>query len=251
MYIDTHCHIHDSSYYFDANSVLSKAKNNGVEKVICIGTNVPDSRLAVRLASEHPNVYAAVGVHPHDVTGGFGIDQLVHSNKVVAVGEIGLDYYYLNSPKDMQQNALEYQMDIALKAGLPIVFHVRDAFDDFWRIYDNMIHSSSSFKGVIHSFSDSQENLDSALSRGLFIGLNGISTFTKDASQRAMFANIPLDHLVLETDAPFLTPVPFRGTINEPAYIPVIAEFFAKLSNNTIDKIAEASTSNAKYLFEI
>jgi TatD DNase family protein len=147
----------------------------------------------------------------------------------------------------VQIKALEAQTDLALRHDLPVIFHVREAFEDFWPIFDN-------FKGVrgeLHSFTDSAVNLEQGLKRGLFVGVNGISTFTKVEEQRAIFASIPLDRLLLETDAPFLTPAPFRGKVNEPAFVRQIAEFHAKLRGCTIDQIADATTMNTQTLFHL
>lgn len=251
MLIDTHCHIHDNSYGFDISQVMNRAKDAGVEKVVCIGTSLSDSRLAIRCANQYNDIYAAVGVHPHDVKDGFDIEPLLLENKVVAIGEIGLDYYYLNSPKELQKKALNHQLELALKHNLPVVFHVRDGFDDFWPIFDSVVSHKSGFKGVIHSFTDRQNNLDEALSRGLYVSVNGISTFTKDESQKQIFSSIPLENLLLETDSPFLTPVPFRGKVNEPAYVSIIAEYHAQLRGVSTSIIAEATTANAKKLFSI
>jgi TatD DNase family protein len=167
--------------------------------------------------------------------------------KLVAIGEIGLDYFYTHSPREMQIKALEEQLDIAVSHNLPVIFHVRDAFDDFWPIFDNF----HDLRGVLHSFTDTEKNLEEGLKRGLFIGVNGISTFTKDQLQQQMFAQIPLERMLLETDAPFLTPVPFRGTINEPAYIRRIAEYHAEGRGLSLGEVATATTANTTALFAI
>lgn len=251
MFIDTHCHIHDPAFEFDIEAVLKRAHENGVDKAVCIGTSVDDSAQAISVAQQHDELYATVGVHPHDVLKGYDIDPLLTKDKVVAVGEIGLDYHYKNSPRAEQKKALEHQIGLALSRNLPIVFHARDAFDDFWPIFDKLIGKKRDFKGVLHSFTGSKADLDNALARGLFISVNGISTFTKDEAQIAVFASVPLDKLLLETDAPFLTPAPFRGNVNEPAYIPVVADFFAQISGNSLEKVEKASTENAQHFFSI
>jgi TatD DNase family protein len=166
---------------------------------------------------------------------------------VVAVGEIGLDYFYTLSSKEVQIVALQSQIELAQANNLPIIFHVREAFDDFWPVFD----SYPSIRGVLHSFTDSKENLQKALERGLYIGVNGISTFTKDPTQQAMFASIPLTNLVVETDAPFLTPNPFRGKVNEPAFVKNVAQHHADIRNITFEEVAVASTSNAYALFAL
>ena len=176
--------------------------------------------------------------------------------KLVAIGEIGLDYYYNHSPREVQIQALEAQIQIACDYNLPIIFHVREAssaeqrtsvWSDFWPIFDNF----SGVKGELHSFTDTQINLEQGLKRGLFIGVNGISTFTKDTHQQQMFANIPLERLLFETDAPFLTPAPKRGNVNEPAFVGLVADYHANVRGMTRDTIAAATTANAHKLFAL
>ena len=214
MLIDTHCHIHES-YELPIGEVLERAHESEVTQLICVGTNEESSRQAIAFADAHDEAYASIGVHPHDTDGGYAeIATLAGtSQKLIAVGEIGLDYFYTNSPKEVQIAALKAQIEVALQHDLPIIFHVREAFDDFWPIFE----SYKGIRGVLHSFTDTKENMEKAIANGLYIGVNGISTFTKDEVQKAMFDAIPLDRLIFETDAPFLTPTPYRGKVNEPA----------------------------------
>ena len=302
--VDTHCHIHESSYPLDMNEVLARARLSGVGKMICVGTSEKSSREAVEFAQKHENVFASIGVHPHDTKDGWGaVREILESlpvskqadfrheksrdasllsaklaplkqsstsqeasrgfsgqsgnvpssgklselRKLVAIGEIGLDYFYTHSPRDVQILALEAQIDLALRHNLPIIFHVREAFDDFWPIFDNF----HGIRGELHSFTDSAQSLEEGLKRGLYIGVNGISTFTKDSAQQEMFTSVPLDKMLLETDAPFLTPVPFRGKVNEPAFVEVIAEHHARIRGLSVAEIAEATTANAHALFAL
>ncbi len=248
MLIDTHCHIHEADYPLEIAMTLDHAREQGVERLICVGTSEESSRLAIAFASEYDEAFASIGVHPHDSKDGYqGIESLVGSNKLVAIGEIGLDYFYTHSHRETQIKALEWQIDLAMKNNLPIIFHVRGAFDDFWPIYDNF----SGIRGVLHSFTDDQKNLDLALERGLYIGVNGISTFTRDESQKAVFTTIPLGRLLLETDAPFLTPVPFRGKVNEPAFVKNIAQYHATSRNILFEDVARATTTNAHAVFAL
>lgn len=248
MLIDTHCHIHESSYPLDIAQTLANASQAGVRMMICVGTSIDSSAEAISFAEAHPGVVASIGVHPHDTKDGYDIGQLTGlSDKIVAVGEIGLDYYYGHSPKETQIEALEAQIEVALEQNLPIIFHVRDAFDDFWPIFD----SYDGIRGVLHSFTDSSKNVQKALDRGLFIGVNGISTFTKDSAQQAMFDSIPLDSLLLETDAPFLTPAPFRGKVNQPALVGTIAAYHASRRGISVEEMTRATTRNAQTLFSI
>jgi len=246
MLVDTHCHIHEADYPLDISETLRRAHENGVDQLLCVGTGVDSSRLAIQFVASHPEAFATIGVHPHDTKDGWEeLASIIETGKVVAIGEIGLDYYYNHSPKDIQIKALEWQINLALNHNLPIIFHVRDAFDDFWPIIDNF----KNIRGELHSFTDNQSNLEEGLRRGFFVGVNGISTFTKDEKQKELFAGIPLDRLLLETDAPYLTPIPYRGKVNEPAYILTIAEHQAAARGITVDEIAQATTANARALF--
>lgn len=248
MLIDTHCHIHES-YELPINEVLNRSEQAGVGNYICVGTSEQSSQQAIEFAGLHSEAYAAVGVHPHDTKDGYEeINTLAAASaKVVAVGEVGLDYFYTHSPREVQIEALKAQIEVALAHDLPIIFHVREAFDDFWPLFDSYEH----IRGELHSFTDSAENLKKALDRGLYIGVNGISTFTKDEIQKKTFDSIPLDRLLLETDAPFLTPAPLRGKINEPAYVKLVAEYHANRRGISLEDIAAATTANARALFKI
>lgn len=255
MLVDTHCHIHES-YELPIRETLQRSHEAGVETVICVGTSEASSKQAIDFSEKYKDAYAAIGVHPHEVKDGYElIAELAEKvedevkagakKKLVAVGEIGLDYFYSHSPRETQIEALKVQIEVALKYDLPIIFHVREAFDDFWPIFD----AYPGIRGVLHSFTDSKENMEKAIKKGLYIGVNGISTFTKDEDQQAMFDAIPLERIVFETDAPFLTPTPYRGKINEPAYVRVVAEYHAKRRGVSLEEIANASTQNARTLF--
>lgn len=248
MLIDTHCHIHESSYSLDTIDVLERAHQANVDKLICVGTNEKSSKEAIAFAHANDKVFAAIGVHPHESQDGWKeISGLLVSETVVAIGEIGLDYFYTHSPRAVQIVALEAQIQLALDHNLPIIFHVRGAFDDFWPIIDNF----HGIVGELHSFTDSQSNLEAALSRGLLIGVNGISVFTKDKIQQAVFAAIPVSSLLLETDSPFLTPPPFRGKVNEPAFVRYVAQHHAMIRGLSQEKIAIETTANATALFAL
>lgn len=253
MLVDTHCHIHEVDYPLDKDEVIIRAREAGVEKIICVGTNTASSQQALAFAAPHSGVYASAGIHPHDSKNGWiDIENIVdgsgqQTDKLVAIGEIGLDYFYTNSPRQFQTTALEAQIQLASDHDLPIIFHVRQAFDDFWPIFDNF----HDLRGVLHSFSDSKQNAEKGLARGLYIGVNGISTFTKDTAQQTMFAELPLERLLLETDAPFLTPVPNRGKVNEPAFVRSVAGHQATIRGVSFDTIAKVTTANANTLFTL
>ncbi|MDK2899221.1 MAG: TatD DNase family protein [Patescibacteria group bacterium] len=249
MLIDTHCHIHSADYPLNINDVVKHASEQNVNKIICVGTNIEDSRRAIDFASKNDNTFASVGVHPHETKDGYmNIEELidVNNSSLIAIGEIGLDYHYNYSPRDVQVKALESQIEMSLKYKLPIIFHVREAFDDFWPIFDNF----HNIRGVLHSFTDAPINSYRGLDRGLYIGISGFSTFTKDEDQKAMFSSLPMDRILLETDAPYLTPMPLRGKVNEPAYISSIAEHQAAIRKISVEEIANNTTANACALFK-
>ncbi len=188
-------------------------------------------------------------LYPEKILGEAGRQdpRTAHPDKIVAIGECGLDYFYSHSPKADQLKALRFQIELALEHDLPLIFHVREAFDDFWPIFD----SYQGIRGVLHSFTDTQANADKAIERNLYIGLNGIMTFTKSDIQLAMAKRIPLQKLLLETDAPYLTPAPHRGSINEPARTRVVAEFLATLRDESLVDLAAQTTRNARELFHL
>jgi TatD DNase family protein len=268
--VDTHCHIqsagltsggeHTTQQLWARNPELTSenlvisAKKNNVTRLIVVGCDLEDSQLASQFVQTNENCWASVGIHPHEAKDYVGQESLkqqftdlVTKPRVVAIGECGLDYYYNHSPKSDQSEILRFQIELAQKVGLPLIFHVREAFDDFWPILDNY----SGVKGVLHSYTDNSLNLSKALDRGLMIGVNGIVTFTKDANQLEVYRSVPLHNLLLETDAPFLAPKPYRGKINEPKHVSTIADFIAQLNKTDRETVANATTQNARKLFGI
>ncbi|HSW81564.1 MAG TPA: TatD family hydrolase [Candidatus Saccharimonas sp.] len=258
---DTHCHIQDVSEPMwasagepSAEAMITRAATAGVTRLICVGTTVSDSAKATEFVQDREHCWASIGLHPHDAKGGAtALDALAAlvtnplEQKIVAIGECGLDYHYSLSTKTDQIVALRSQIELALQHNLPLIFHVRDALDDFWPIFD----SYKNLRGVMHSFTDTPIHLEKALARGLYIGVNGITTFKNNHAQQAMVAQIPLQKLLLETDAPFLTPVPLRGKVNEPANVALVAKFLADLRGEPIAQIAKLTTQNAQTLFNL
>jgi TatD DNase family protein len=251
-FVDTHCHIQFDDYGLDSEKSIKSAAQVGVDRLMCVGCTLEDSQAAVTMAHTHKDIWAAIGLHPHEahhyVKNGEALTKfkaLATQEKVVAIGECGLDYYYNHSPKEAQMELFRFQLELAQEYDLPLIFHVRDAFDDFLALYDQF----PGLKGVVHSFTADIATLDKLLARGLYIGLNGIMTFTKQPEQLEAAKAVPLSKLLLETDAPFLTPVPFRGTICEPKYVRVTGEFLANLRGESLETIAAATTQNAHDLF--
>jgi len=252
--VDTHCHIHSPDYELNADNVIRTAEADGVTRLLCVGTTYEDSKEAIDFVRQREHCWATIGLHPHEsavyardemTLGHFA--SLVAEPKVVAVGETGLDFYYNHSTKEDQIKILKFQLDLAHRHQLPLILHIRDAFEDFWPIFDLF----PKLKGVVHSFSATTKEMEQVLRRGLYVGLNGIMTFTKDEKQLEAAKMVPLGKLLLETDAPFLTPVPFRGKICEPKHVRVTAEFLADLRGESLEKLAAATTHNAVKLFGI
>ena len=269
--VDTHCHIQSVGQATGERStrelwakagdtsldeVIRRAHEHDVRQMICVGCDLEDSKLAVEAAPNRDGLYASIGIHPHEAQHFVGKQSLLDSfaglvdrPKVIAVGETGLDYFYEHSPKEAQIAVLKFQIELAIKHDLALIFHVREAFDDFWPIFES--YPAGSIRGVLHSFTDSLENMQRAVDHGLYIGVNGIATFAREEKMRVMYRTIPLESLLLETDSPFLTPVPHRGSINEPKHIRVIAEFLETIRGESQQKLAEATTQNAQALFRL
>lgn len=245
MLIDTHCHIHDKAFDFDAAQTIKNAYSSGVEKIIVIGTSLEDNLIAKQYAAAHENVFWSYGYHPSEFAKNAPSPSIEHlqelaDDKLVSIGEIGLDYHYEPFDRSRQIQLFELMLELAIKQNLPINFHVREAFEDFWPIVDNAKIQNA----VLHSFSDSSENLQKGINRGYYIGVNGLATFAK-------LPLPPLEKMVLETDAPYLTPKPFRGKINEPGYVKNIAEWVATEFNVTLAEVSEVTTKNAETLFNL
>jgi TatD DNase family protein len=268
-FVDTHCHIQEAAAaaptddlvqskwvqagLTDPAVLITNAAEAGVTRLLCVGCTLRDSKLAVALAAEQENCWASIGIHPHEAKDHLSprlLDEfaaLADKPRVVAIGECGLDYYYSHSPKDQQIKLLKFQLELAQKHDLPVIFHVRDAFEDFWPIFDQY----PGIRGVVHSFTADEKTLKQILDRGLYVGLNGIVTFAKNDNFLAAAKAVPLDSLLLETDAPFLTPTPFRGTICQPKHVVQTAEFLAVLRGEGLETIASATTQNARELFKL
>ncbi len=263
MLIDSHAHIHFDDYSNDLEQVLINAKDNGISTIITVGTDLEDSKKATNFVLD-PTViakasgiklYSTVGVHPHEASLGkkafLGIERLAKDSKyqkaIVAIGECGLDYFKNHSTKREQYDMLEMQLKLALDCGLPVVFHVRDAWEDFFSI----IKGYPNTKGVIHSFTGHINEIYKANEIGLFFGLNGIMTFSKDQDQLIAAKTISQNRILLETDCPFLSPMPYRGKRNEPSYLEATAKFLAKLRSEDFTAFVEQTSKNTKELFSI
>ncbi len=237
--IDSHCHIHNTEdFQSTPEEIIARAQCNNVLQMIVIGTSHADSLRARDFAAKYENVFWSYGIHPSEASS-FRSDSFAIEG-AVAVGEVGLDYHYQPYDRQAQIKLFEEMISLAKKYDLPLIFHIREAFDDFFPIVDNQ-HIT---RAVVHSFSDNRENLEESLNRGFYIGVNGLATF-------ADIPLPPLERTLLETDAPYLTPVPNRGKINESGYIKDIANYLAIKMGVSCDKVAEVTTKNARELFQL
>lgn len=253
MLIDSHCHLDLPHFEADRAAVIERAWAAGVTRLVTIGTGLPSSRAALALAERYEGLYAAVGVHPHeakdfDDTTLTELEALAQHPKVVAIGEIGLDFYRDWSPRDAQARAFEAQLDLATRLGLPIIVHDREAHAAVLATLRAQ-RKRPGVRGVLHSFSGDTEVAQAVLALGLYLGFTGPVTFPKAADLRTVVATVPLERLLIETDAPYLTPQPYRGQRNEPAYVRYVAEGIAAIKGLSFEAVAEQTTANAEALF--
>lgn len=251
MYIDTHSHIHFEQFDDDRELVLQRAIKNKVNAIIDVGTDVETSHQAILLAEKYAIVHAAAGIHPNDAAKADDssldkIEEFSGHEKVIAIGEIGLDYYRMYVPKDIQQEVFRKQIKLAKKLHLPIIVHNRDAHEDLLKILKEEKAGSSGV--VLHSFTGSDEFLEAALDENFYISFTGVITF-KNTNYIHLIDRIPLKQLLLETDSPFLTPAPFRGKRNEPSYVKYTAEKISKIKGVPLDELAAITSDNAVNLF--
>jgi TatD DNase family protein len=258
MLIDTHVHLDDPRYDPDREAMFQRAQEAGVGIFVTIGCDLSTSYSAVRLAVERPNVYATVGVHPHEVkrieSNWYAeLSQLAQQPKVVAFGEIGLDYHYDHSPREVQRRRFREQIGVAHSLKLPLVIHTREAQDDTMTILRE--EHADTVGGVFHCFSEDPSFAKQALDLGFYLSFSGIITFRNAAQLREVIRTVPDDRLLIETDAPYLTPIPFRGKRNESAYVTYVAEQIAEIkygnSPTGLARVAELTTNNARRLFKI
>ena len=240
MLIDSHCHLHDREFFTEAQAeeMIKRAHEKNVEKIICIGTSHEDSLVARDFANTHNDIYWTYGIHPENADK--QLETRLEWDLPIAIGEVGLDYHYDGYNREAQIRLFEQMLQLAVDNDLPISFHVREAFDDFFPVVANF----PKVRGVVHSFTDSKKILKRILDEtDFYIGVNGLATYST-------LPIPPLDRILLETDAPFLTPVPFRGIINEPRYIYNIAEWLSNRLSLEFKIIEEETTENARKLFK-
>jgi TatD DNase family protein len=275
---DTHCHLDMDKFDSDREAVLERSAQAGVVRILIPGLNLASSRTVLKLAGSHPMLFAAVGVHPteagtwtketrdelRNLFKPSGTSETSGSSRIVAIGEIGLDYYWDSAPHDIQKTVLQMQLTLAAEAGFPVILHMREARDepngncagDLLQILEEWCSGLRAAKsplaerpGVLHSFSGTLESAQAALSLGFYLGVSGPVTFKNAASRQEIAAALPLDRVLLETDAPFQAPQPHRGKRNEPAYVRLIADKIALLHSCSLERVAAVTSGNARRLF--
>ncbi len=253
MFIDTHTHLDFNKYDKDREVVIQRAIKNNIMAIITIGTDIPSSEKAIELAEKYATVFAAVGIHPSDCTNTTykdleRIESLCSHEKVIAIGEVGLDYYHMNASKSQQWEVLLKQIELAVKLNKPLIIHNRESHND---IYD-IIATSNAAKvgGVFHSFSGDLDFLDKILSINFHISFTGNITFKK-SNKDSLVKEVPVNQLLLETDSPFLAPTPMRGKRNEPAFLVHTAERIARIKELPVKEVGRITSENAKNLFNL
>ncbi len=252
--IDTHCHLDWEAFDADRDAVIDRAVRAGVRRMITVGVDVPSSRRAIEIAEQHEAVYAAAGVHPNDCAGFDAamlqeIRTLGQHPRVVAIGEIGLDYHWHKVDPDTQARAFRAQLELAAEIGKPVIVHSRDAAPDVAAILEDFARHTARITGTLHSYFDDLQIAQRVFALGFSIGVTGPITFKKSDREREIVRQVPPDRILLETDAPFLTPVPHRGERNEPAFVRHVADTIASARGQPVEEIARQSTQNAKRLF--
>jgi len=253
MLIDSHCHLNYKGLVEDQDAVIARARSAGVSAMLNISTRESEWDAVIDTATRHPDIWATIGIHPHEADSHPDVDtkKLVAAAghaKVIGIGETGLDYYYEHGDREQQKSSFRSHIAAARDTGLPLIVHTRDAEDDTAQILSEEMEQGA-YSGVIHCFTASAAFADKALALGLYISLSGILTFKNARDLQAVAAEIPEDRLLVETDAPFLAPVPHRGKTCEPAYVADTLRFLANLRGVTPERLQEATSANFMRLF--
>ena len=254
--IDSHAHIQGSEYVDEVEAVLKRAQAAGVQRVVVVGGagDLSSNRAAIALAEAYADVYATVGMHPHDAKSVgedelSSLERLTANRKVVAVGETGLDYYYNHSPHEVQREIFARFIQMARNTGLPIVVHERDAHRDVVGLLRS--EGGGQIRGVIHCFTGDYEAARTYLDLGFYLSFAGIITFRNAEALREVVQRVPLERMFVETDSPYLTPAPHRGKRNEPAYVRFVAETIARIKDISLGEVADTTTRNVRNLFKV
>lgn len=254
LLIDSHAHLDDERFDKDRDELIRSLESNGIELVINVGADLKSSIASVSLAEKYSNIYAAVGVHPHDVKDMDEstleiIKSLAKRDKVVAIGEIGLDYYYDNSPREDQRKWFKRQLELAKELGLPVIIHSRDAQQETFDIIKEA--QDGRLRGVMHCYSGSKEMANEYIKLGFYISIAGPVTFKNARVVKEVAKEVPLDKLLVETDSPYLAPEPHRGKRNEPIFVKFVAGTIAEIKGISFEELAKATNRNTKELFGI
>ncbi len=254
MLIDSHAHLDDERFDKDRDRLIKSLKESGIDLIINPGSDLGSSIKAVSLSEQYDNIYAAVGVHPHsakemDESTIEVLKSFTNRDKVVAIGEIGLDYYYDNSPREIQRQKFVEQLELAKEVNLPVIIHTRDAAQETFDILKEA--QDGSLKGVLHCYSGSVEMALEYVKMGFYISLGGPITFKNARVSREVAKAVPIDRLLIETDSPYLTPEPYRGKRNEPLFVRYVAGTIAEIRGINFDELAKETSENAKRLFRI
>ncbi|MED3554142.1 TatD family hydrolase [Cytobacillus praedii] len=254
MLFDTHVHLNADQYKEDLEEVINRALNEGISRMVVVGFDRPTIERAMELVEKYDFLYASVGWHPVDAIDMkdedlLWIEELASHPKVVAIGEMGLDYYWDKSPKDVQKEVFRRQIQLAKKVKLPIIIHNRDATADIVEILKE--EEAKEVGGIMHCFSGSPETAKECVEMNFYISLGGPVTFKNAKKPKEVAEAIPLEKLLIETDCPYLAPHPYRGKRNEPSYVKLVAEQIAEIKGISFDEVAEATTANAKKIFGI
>jgi TatD DNase family protein len=259
MFVDSHAHIDGPEFETDRQDVIQRARDAGVSAILNIGTGDPHSgalERAIELAEKHKDLYAAIGTHPHDARlfDHQAEERITHllkqSERVIAWGEIGLDFHYDNSPRDVQMGVFRRQLQLARAASLPVIIHTRSAEKETIDILRSEWQGSS-LRGIMHCFSGTRELAEQAVDLEMYISFSGIVTFKKAEDLRNVAAEVPLDRLLIETDCPYLAPVPYRGKRNEPAYVVEVAKCLAELRGVSLEEMGRITAENFSRLFKL
>lgn len=252
-FIDSHSHIILEPYDEDREEVIKNAFNNNITHIVQSCDNLEEIKENLKLTEKYENIYSSVGIHPHEAklwneNSKSEIKKYASENKVVAIGETGLDYYYNLSPKETQRKVFKEQIEISKEVNLPLIIHCRDAFDEAVEILKEV---DETHNGVFHCYTGDLKSANKALEMGFYISFSGIITFKNAGELREVAKEVPLEKTLIETDCPFLTPIPFRGKRNEPSYVKHVAEELAKIKEVSVEEIGNITSENTKMLFKI
>ena len=250
---DTHVHLEDSRFDEDRDEIIAALKEKNIDKIVTVGTDVTTSKECIEIAGKHANVYAAIGLHPHDAKDFkdediLTFERLAKDKNVVAIGEIGLDYHYDFSPRDIQMDAFVSQMELAKRINMPAIYHIREAFGDFLPMVQR---GETANNAVMHCYGGSVESAKICLDAGMLISFTGVITFKNANKIRSVVEYVPLDRLMIETDCPYMAPVPYRGKRNQPAYVIEVARAVADIKGISIEEIVQITYNNAVRFFHL